>query len=285
MDRFERSGANALEVSMEPLMAAMSDRYASRGIAKAVRRDAEGQIERERETRELAPDAYRLSQYSDRAVNGLWRRGKSSMDVEDLVRYAEETRRMRVSDADFSICEEPEGAAPVRDLTAPTEEQLLEQLPTERKTLQSVAALPAAFCQRVKEGLPEWFDLSAADTSKNRRSFPLSAFVSLAVVAVCLMLIVAGNVMVTHAEDSLNLLTVEIDALAAEVADLEAEMNVQTDLLLIREIAIDEYGMVGEEHVRMDYVTLHGEDVIEAFDGDDGERVGLAAILSAIGIK
>ena len=101
----------------------------------------------------------------------------------------------------------------------------------------------------------------------------------------CLMLIVASNVMLTHAEDKLSTLTVEIDALTAEVADIEAKMNVKTDLLLIREIAINEYGMVGEEYVRMDYVTLHQKDVIEAYDGEEGRGVGLAAILSAIGIK
>lgn len=284
MDRQENA-MGALEVSMEPVLVAISDRYASRGIAKAARQEAEGQIKREKETRELAPEAYRLSQYSDRAVSGLYRRGKDAMNGEDLVRYFEETRSMRVSDADFSLCEESECQPPVRDLTQPTEEELLERLPAERSALQSVKALPVALYQRVKEGIPAWFDSSAADTSRNRRSFPLSAFVSLAVVAMCLMLIVASNVMLTHAEDKLSTLTVEIDALTAEVADIEAKMNVKTDLLLIREIAINEYGMVGEEYVRMDYVTLHQKDVIEAYDGEEGRGVGLAAILSAIGIK
>ncbi len=284
MDRKENANG-ALEVSMEPVLAAISDRYASRGIAKVVRQEAEGQIKREREARELAPKAYRLSQYSDRAVGGLYRRGKDAMSGEDLVRYVEETRSMRVSDADFSLCEESECRPPVRDLSVPSEEELLECLPVERKSLQTVKALPAAICKRVKEGIPTWFDSSAADTSRNRRSFPLSAFVSLAVVAMCLMLIVASNVMLTHAEDKLNALTVEIDALTAEVADIEAEMNVKTDLLLIRDIAIKEYGMVGEEYVRMDYVTLYQKDVIEAYDGNGGFGVGLAAILSAIGIK
>ena len=101
----------------------------------------------------------------------------------------------------------------------------------------------------------------------------------------CLMLIVASNVMITRAEDKLNALTVEIDAVAAEVADLEADMNVQSDLLLIRDIAISEYGMIGEEYVRMDYVTLHGEDVIEAYEDGRGEGISLSALLSAIGIK
>ncbi|MBQ1962701.1 MAG: hypothetical protein II369_01125 [Clostridia bacterium] len=285
MENTTATSFGALEVSMEPHMAALAERYASRGIAKAVRIDAGEQIKRERKTRSIAPDAYRLSQYTDRAVESIYRRGKDTMDGDDLIRYFAETRRLRVSDVDFSVCEEPISEAPVRDLAELEEVENATLAPIEQKLIQGARALPAAICKRVKEGFPTWFDPSAADASANRKSFPLSAFASLIVVAMCLMLIVASNVMITRAEDKLNALTVEIDAVAAEVADLEADMNVQSDLLLIRDIAISEYGMIGEEYVRMDYVTLHGEDVIEAYEDGRGEGISLSALLSAIGIK
>lgn len=285
MRNTEATAMGALEISMEPQMQALSERYASRGIARAVKNDAKEQIKREQETRSIAPDAYRLSKYTDRAVDSIYRRGKEAMDGDDLIRYFEETRSLRVSDADFSVCEEPISEAPVRDLAAFEEEENITLAPIEQKLLRGARALPTTLCKRVKDGFPTWFDFSAADTSANRKSFPLSAFASLVVVAMCLMLIVASNVMITRTEDKLNSLTLEIDAIAAEVADLEADMNVQSDLLLIREIAINEYGMIDEEYVRMDYISLHGEDVIEAYDDGEEEKIGLSALLSAIGIK
>ena len=39
------------------------------------------------ETRALDPDAYRLSLYSDAAINGRYRRGKESMSADGLLRY------------------------------------------------------------------------------------------------------------------------------------------------------------------------------------------------------
>lgn len=285
MENKTSAAFGALDISMEPQMAAISKRYASRGIAKAVKMDAGEQVKREQKTRAIAPDAYRLSQYTDHAVDSIYRRGKDTMNGDDLIRYFEETRNMRVSNVDFSTCEELISEAPVRDLAAMEDVESATLAPIEQRLIRGARTLPATLCKRVKEGIPAWFDSSAADTSSNRKSFPLSAFASLIVVAMCLMLIVASNVMLTRAEDKLNALTIEIDAVAAEVADLEADMNVQSDLLLIREIAINEYGMISEEYVRMDYVSLHGEDIIEAYEDERGEGIGLSAILSAIGIK
>ncbi|MBQ9132779.1 MAG: hypothetical protein IJX62_09985 [Clostridia bacterium] len=47
-----------LEISPEPCLCALSQRYQSRGLAKAVRDNAQEQIQREAQTREIAPEAY-----------------------------------------------------------------------------------------------------------------------------------------------------------------------------------------------------------------------------------
>lgn len=282
----ESNQSRSVEISVEPCLCALSQRYRSRGLAKVVRDNAQEQILREEQTREIAPEAYRLSALSEQAVDGVWRRGKDAMDADDLVRYFSETRERRVEHTDFSVCdgtEQEKAEAGNTALTVPSKpdegQTALRQL-----TAQVKSAIPAAY-QRLRQGIPTWFDSSAADTSANRRGFPLSAFGAIIAIAVSLMLIVASNVMLTRAESNVSQLTVQIDELAGEVADMQSRLDVQSDLLTVRDIATGEYGMVGEEYLRMDYVSLQGEDEIEAFEEERDEAVGLAALLSAIGVK
>ena len=208
------------------------------------------------------------------------------MDADDLVRYFSETRERRVEHTDFSICDgtQQEDAGEGETALAVTSDSQQKSAALRQLTGQVRSAIPAAY-QRLRRGLPTWFDPSAADTSANRRSFPLSAFGAIIAIAVSLMLIVASNVMLTRAESDVSQLTVQIDALAGEVADMQSHLDVQNDLLTVREIATKEYGMVGEEYLRMDYVSLQGEDQIEAFEEERDEAIGLAALLSAIGVK
>ncbi len=266
------------EVSVQPFLCALSERYATRGVAKAVKLDAEAQQEREEKNRELAPDAYRLSALSDEAVKARYCHGDGEdMTASDLVSYFDETRAMRLKDVDFS--EESE-----EELTEEAEETALAvQDPAKRPASQKLKGLPAGMLAGLKQSMPKWFDTRAADRSENRKTFPLSAFAAVAAVAASLMLIVASSVMVTQAEARVSNLQDQIDSVSLEVADLDADFNVQHDLLQIRKIAIEEYGMVSEEYVRMDYVSLAGEDRVETFQEDTEESVGLTALLSAIG--
>ena len=268
--------SRAVELSAEPALTAISDRYASRGLAKVVRENAEEQIRREEETRANAPEAYRLSNLTDGDVDGLYRCGKESMDTADLLRYFDETRQKRTANIDFENTSE-------EDCT-----ELVPATETEENSVGVVEkvrqAIPVA-CRRIRQDAAGWFHTGAVDTSDNKRSFPLSAFAALAAIAVSLMLIVASSVMLTRAEDRVNQLTRKIDVAASEVADLQADADVQNDLLVIRRIAMEEYGMVGEEYLKMDYVSLKTEDSIETYEEERQEGIGLSALLSAIGIK
>ena len=264
------------EISVQPLICALSDRYASRGIVKAVKKDAEEQCQREEKNRELAPEAYRLSLLSDAAVKARYCHGEGAeMTASDLVSYFDETRAMRLQSE-----EETE-----------TEDEA-EQSETEQSLVASEVALPQRSEKGVRNALrrfvkriPSWIDTRAADTSSEGKTFPLSAFATVAAIAASLMLIVASSVMVTLAENRVDSLQEEIDMVVAEVADINADLNVQHDLLQIRDIAMKEYGMVSEEYVRMDYVSLAGEDKIENFKEEEDDTLGLAALLSAIGAQ
>ncbi len=273
-----------LQASIEPALCALSSRFEARGLSKSVMDCAAEQIKREEETRKLAPDAYRLSYMSEAAINGHYRKGKDTMSSSDVIRYFSETRNRRIQNLDFAEAEVTACAPAAEDeelcaIEASTEERDTAVLPRQLKTVAT------AMGSKLIHAMPTWFNGDKADTSKETRRFPLSAFAALLAIAMSLMLIVASAVMLNRANSTLSELRQELDAVSSEVSELTASFEVQNDLREIRRIAVEEYGMVDEEYIKMQYVTLDGEESVEAFEEETKTNVSLDAILSALGIK
>lgn len=273
----------SLEVSAQSQISLLSARYAAKGLHRAVLDTAAKQIEKEEETRALAPNAYRLSQMSEETVRACYRRGGEHMSSADLVRYIDRTRAERIRMVDFSV----DATEMDEDVAEPVEAPVAVVTAESQKPALSkrIAALPGQMCRELSGKMSVWFDLSAPDSSRETHRFPLSAFAAILAVAMSLMLIVASSVLLTRAESGISELREEIDLLAAEVDEMQADFEVQHDMLEIYRIATEEYGMVSEEYLKTYYLSLAGEDSVEVFE-DEGERtINLAAILSAIGIK
>lgn len=251
----------------------------------SVRHSAEQQIEREAQTRAMDPQSYRLSQMSQAALNGRYRRGKEAMSSEDVLRYFHENRSCHVQTADFEgntgidECECKLQAERCTDVTTQEKKLTLRELPQELKN-RAVTEVKRLFADKAR-----WMDFSRADAGKEKRRFPLSALAAVVAVAMCLMLIVASSVMLSGAASSIGSLKKEIDTTTAEISKLRSDFEVQNDLLEIRRIAMEEYGMVDEEFIKMEYMESLAEDSVESFEEKPRESVGLDAILSAIGLK
>ena len=265
------ASGNGLQISAESQLCAFSRDYADRGLCKSVKQEAQKQMARENVTRELASDAYRLSTLSDAAIGGCYRRGKESMAVNDLLIYFHETRQKRIRNLDFS-------------------ETSVEE--NEEASVAVVEKKSVGLSERIQKGknnlkaaLPTWFDPSEPDTAGAKKRFPLSAFAAIAAVAVSLMLIVASSVLIMRGESRTAELNRQITAAYSTSGDLQAKLESRDDLLLIRRIATEEYGMVSEEFVRTQYITLETEDSIETYEKEEDRGVGLSALLSAIGIR
>ncbi len=264
-------------------LSALSTRFASRGLAKCVLHDAKAQIAAEEKTRELAPNSYRLSLFSEETVRETYRGGKDVMSGEDLLRYVEECRSINRRGKDFSDCPSVYETATATALEPIEPKRSVgDEL---REIPKKLSALPATAVQVVKKRFPLWFDFRRSDTSAETRRFPLSAFAAILALAVSMMLIVASALMVTSAKTEISRLNSEISTLSAEVRDLEANLESKTDLMEIRRIAVEEYGMVEGDYVRMEYLSLDSAEEIEAFERDRNRELGLSAILSAMGWK
>ncbi len=273
---------HGLQLSAEPFLTALSKQYEERGLARSARLNAEEQIRREDETAKLDPVSYRLSALSDAAINGCYRRGKDVMEASDLVRYFRETRLEKTRGVDFDgntgmdVCAEESEDEPVRAVAALQTEKRLSTRARER-----IVGLPA----ELKRGMAVWFNGARAEACAERKPFPFSALASIVAVAICLMLIVASSIMTTRAENRVSTLQKEVDAAALEVSELQSDFEMCYDLLEIRRIAVEEYGMVSEEYLKSHFASIGSEDSVESFEPDRDDSVSLGAILSAIGWK
>ena len=284
------SAGRMLELSTAQKVENITEQFALRGVAKATLAQNIEQIAKENETRKIAPTAYRLSSMSDAAINGCYRHGKENMSGADLVQYFNETREIRTKKEDFSVIPAQDESVLAGEAEKPcrtvvkheAEESLKEKLIT---LPAQIKELPSKAFNYIRTSTPAWFDSSPVDTTQSTRRFPLSAFAAIIAVAVSLMLIVASSVMIQHGEKRVSQLTVELSELANEVSDLQSELDVKNDLLLIRDIATDEFGMVDEKYVKMQYLSMGSGDSIEVFEEEKQENVGISAILSAIGLK
>ncbi len=269
----------AVEPSYESHFCALSEQYAARGLVKAVQDSAAEQQMREAQTRELSPESYRLSEVGEAVMCARYRQGKDHMSVLDLLRYFSEVRDEHIETCDL---EENNGidlctGSNVKQVAAITEKAVA---PVSR-----LRELPRTAKVKISQALPVWFNSAQPDTSDDHRQFPLSAIAALLAVAASLLLIVASSVMVRLAESDVSRLKTQISSTTTAARDLESDLEVRNDLLQIRTIATEEYGMIDENYVKMDYISLRAEDSVESFEEEREESVGLAALLSAIGLR
>ncbi len=275
----------AVEAAVSKQVSAIENSYRSRGLPAAARRFADEQIKQEEKTRAMEPDAYRLSGMSEAAISGIYRRGKETMSSSDVIRYFWEVRKKHTPVADLTPFSES-------FKTGDREERDLEVQRAEKKTALTPKNIAQKTVERIKSAskglisaIPTWFDLKAPDTSSDRRRFPVSAFAAIGAVALSLSLIVAGSVITRRGEAEISRLKEEISKTAALSGELRSNLDANTDLLGIREIAMEEYGMIDENYVRSDYLTLQGEEEIETYRDETAQGIGLSELLSALGIK
>lgn len=276
----------ALTISTKQQVDAIAASFSSRGLCVVAQAEAEAEEAREAQTRTDEPLCYRLN---DAAV-AYYRNGKETMSSDDLLSYIKDTRAMRTREADFS--------APTPDdnsvLAGESEKALVPVVRCEGTVgvrqrlaaLPSVArALPATVIKTVRVSYPTWFNFQKADTSAEGRRFPLSALAAIVAVAVSLMLIVASAVMITAGEREVDELSLEFQSVAEDVGDLNSDIDVNTDLLRIRDFAVNEFGMVDGKYLSTEYISIEKSETIEVVEEEEENKVSLSTLLSAIGFK
>lgn len=197
------------------------------------------------------------------------------MDESDLLRHLQQVsdRRHGESNGENSGSDDSDGASVYESAIARPGEAHLPKTPAGepiRKAVRRSGEAVRRVAADIRKSAPGWFDTTVPDTSANSRRFPLSAFAAILTVAVSMALIVAGSLTVTRAEREIDKTRAEIKRLNRDIDELRSAMESDEDLLRIREIAVREYGMVGEEFVRKEYLVRERRDRVELF-GRDGQ--------------
>ncbi len=131
-----------------------------------------------------------------------------------------------------------------------------------------------------------WFEYGKAEEIRagEKRKMPKGVLSTILIVTLSLLMIVCSTVMVSRATGEISALEDKIEVLDFEVKDLEGKLEMKNDMLDIKRIATEEYGMISAEYAASRYIDVTEEEKFEKSDGKDLSGSWLSDILRAIGI-
>lgn len=121
------------------------------------------------------------------------------------------------------------------------------------------------------------------DEGGKKTRMPKGVLPMLAVVTLSLMLCVSASVMVSRASADVSFLEERIDELAYDIGDLEGKLEVKNNMLDIKRIAVEEYGMISAEYASNRYIDIREDESIKKHDGKEDSSTWLSDLLEAIG--
>jgi hypothetical protein len=90
--------------------------------------------------------------------------------------------------------------------------------------------------------------------------------------------------MVSRASAKVSSLENKLERLESEVIDLEGKLNTKNDMLEIRRIAVEEYGMISYNYISSQYIDVKSEEKLEKSESGN-KSSWLDVFLEAIGVK
>ncbi len=263
----------------------LRERYRGRGISENVKNETMLQKKNEASTRAMAPGAYVLfdskSKIADVYRSGEYK-GSKYMTSDDFVRYFKNRRAFYMPQLEKETL--PKDAARrdgvVRNKGKDSARGLVrgESGDKEAHLQNAISALKV-----LRE---KWFPIERKEGREQIGSFrfPAAAATGLAVFAVSLGLIVSGSVMTGSASSKVGRLRSEAAVLEASHGELQSQLELKYNIDEI-EAEAKSLGMVKRQTADNEYITVDGEEQIVVYEDGEEERVGLATLLAAFGIK
>ena len=180
-----------------------------------------------------------------------------------------------------------QGYRPVQPMQHPVQNRAAQaQRPAQQRPQSRPVAPARAAVKPITESRPPVSQkIPLYETKGRRMPLPTAALISLIVCTLTVLTLVMGAAMVSRASDEVSDLRNEAAVLASTERELSRALDRKNDLRTIERIAVDELGMIGTDLITKKYISFSGIDVIEAYDDEEGESVGLSTLLSAIGLN
>ncbi len=270
-----RGGINISDLYMDMLC----ERYRNRGIKTGATDPARrAKIEKQAGSLGLSmvEDQERQAQYRTLQVDG-----RSYMSHDDFAAYYRESRGFKLP-AFYSRAEDERGSA-----GAGKNVQESGKPPKKAKWL--------AVKRRVSSGTRDFLDSYIVGEVRDHfkeevktgyeRQIPKGILPVFAAVTVSLLLIVCSSVMVSRGTQAVGKLEDKIDRLYAEKEDLRTDLEVKNNMLDIKKIAVEEYGMISADYAASRYLELGEDEKIEIYEEKEKDESLLSQLLRAIGLK
>lgn len=254
-------------------------KYRNRGIAEKVQSDASGT--------DIGYDigggkdgkAVRKKKYMS-VTHG----GKVCMSSDDMARYYRDTRGYSTPHADSSNEDAEDGGDTGAELQSKKELRLAirKHIGSKLRAAGIIPPNPKRLIETVNKG----FDSDEPD----RRGYAEPKRIRRGVIPcvllifVSLLLVVSSSVMVSRAESERSRLESQLKELKATEAKLKVDLEVKNNMVVMKQIAEDEYGMVGAEYVKSRYISLPRQDRVDVGDGGE-HRSAFVTLLEALGLR
>ena len=131
----------------------------------------------------------------------------------------------------------------------------------------------------------DWFELGRGDEviKGEKKKMPLRLISTILVITLSLLMIVCSTVMVSRASGEISALEEKIESLDFEIKDLEGKLEQKNNMLDIKRIATEEYGMISAEYAASRYIDVTEEEKLVSLENDGPGESWLSEILRAIG--
>ena len=150
-----------------------------------------------------------------------------------------------------------------------------------------------AIKRRIKGGICDFFSMFVVEEVRKQSEevlegektrLPKKVLPTLACVTLSLMLIVCSTVMVSRAQSDVSRLEYEIEQLEYEKNDLEGKLNMKNDMIHIKDVAVNQYGMISGDYAASRYVDVTEDEKIEIYEEAEKSESLLTRLLKAIGL-
>jgi len=270
----------------------LCERFKDRGIKTSVRSGADTQRAKDSAKRRfegLYPERAGVSA-SDAKYNTGNDGGRKVMSSEDFANYYRDLRDYKMPHF-YSRAESEYDDA---DALALAEVQESGKTPKKawwlavtRHAKSKIKEIPSHLNkEELTQFAENWFELRRGEEviKGEKKKIPLGIISTILIVTLSLLMIVCSTVMVSRATGEISSLEDKIESLDFELKDLEGKLEQKNNMLDIKRIAVEEYGMISAEYAASRYVDVTEEEKFERVKDKNSSGSWLSEILRAIGI-
>ena len=284
-----RGGADVATLYIDMLC----ERFKDRGIKTSVRSSADTEKKKESARKKLISLYPQMAGVSadDEKYKNLKVGTRSCMSSEDFANYYRDLRDYKMprfysrAEKEYEEADAAHKAEKVQESGKPPKKA--KWLAITKHAKERIKEIPSHLNkEEFSEFANEWFLFDKGEEAKEgkKKKMPKKVVPTILTVTLSCLLIVCGSVMVSRATREVGSLEDKVDSLNLQINDLEGKLEKKNDMLEIRRIAVEEYGMVSAGYISSRYVDVQEGEKLESVREKNKGDSWFRELLKAIGI-